>query len=129
MTLARQGWGQDNPTFRQLFTGRFIPAATKEQTDSYNELQRKTATPENAARYIETWGDIDVRELLPKVTTPTLVMHVRDDAMAPLSQGRELASRIPGARFVVMEGKNHLFLEGEVASERFFEEIELFLKG
>ena len=129
VTLARQGWGQDNPTFRQLFTGRLIPEASKEQMDSFNDLQRKAATPENAGRYIETWGDIDVRELLPKVTTPTLVMHVRDDAMAPLSQGKELASRIPGARLVVMEGKNHLFLEGEPATERFFEEIELFVKG
>jgi pimeloyl-ACP methyl ester carboxylesterase len=96
--------------------------------DSFNELQRKSATPEGAARYVETWGEIDVRDLLPKVTTPTLVMHIRNDSTVSFSAGKELADGIPGARFVAMEGKNHMFLESEPASERFFEEIELFLK-
>jgi pimeloyl-ACP methyl ester carboxylesterase len=128
-TLMRLGWGQDNPAFRQLFTGRIMPEASKEQMDSFNELQRRSATPEGAARYSETWGDIDIRDLLPKVTTPTLVMHVRNDSLVSFSFGKELADGIPGARFVAMEGKNHVFLEGEPASERFFEEIELFLKN
>jgi class 3 adenylate cyclase/pimeloyl-ACP methyl ester carboxylesterase len=128
-TLMRQGWGQDNPAFRQLFTGRLMPEASKEQMDSFNDLQRRSATPEGAARYSDTWSEIDIRDLLPKVTTPTLVMHVRNDSMIAFSNGKELADGIPGARFVAMEGKNHLFLEGESASERFFEETELFLKS
>ena len=128
-TLMRQGWGQDNPAFRQLFAGRLMPEASKEQMDSFNELQRRSATPEGAARYVETWGEIDVRDVLPKVTMPTLVMHIRNDSTVQFSSGEELADGIPGARFVAMEGKNHLFLEGESASERFFEETELFLKS
>ena len=128
-TLMRQGWGQDNPAFRQLFAGRLMPEASKEQMDSFNELQRRSATPEGAARSVETWTEIDIRDLLPKVTTPTLVMHIRNDSTVQFSSGEELADGIPGARFVAMEGKNHLFLEGEPASERFFEETELFLKS
>jgi len=54
-------------------------------------------------------------------------MHVRDDLICPLEAGRQLAAGIPGARFVIFPGRNHLFLEQEPASDRFFEEIGLFL--
>ena len=128
-TLIRLGWGADNPAFRQIFTGLFIPGATHEQMDFFNELQRRTTSAECAVRYREAVHDIDVRDLLPRVSTPTLVMHVRADALWPIEGGRALAAGIPGARFVAFQGQNHLFLENEPASQRFFEEIELFLKG
>jgi pimeloyl-ACP methyl ester carboxylesterase len=54
---------------------------------------------------------------------------VRDDLMVPLEAGRQLAAGIPGAHFIALPGRNHLFLEHEPASDRFFEEIGLFLKG
>jgi pimeloyl-ACP methyl ester carboxylesterase len=44
-TLMRLGWGADNPSFRQMFTGRFIPGGTHEQADYFNELQLKTTSP------------------------------------------------------------------------------------
>jgi class 3 adenylate cyclase/pimeloyl-ACP methyl ester carboxylesterase len=127
-TLMRLGWGADDPTFRQLFTLQFIPEGTKEQIASFNELQRRTTSPECAARYFQVVGDFDVRELLPRVTTPTLVMHVRGDLLQPIDAGRQVAAGIPGARFVAFPGRNHLFLEGEPASDRFFEEVRLFLR-
>ena len=46
--LMRQGWGQDDPLFRQMFTSLFIPGANRVQMDWFNELQRRTLTPENA---------------------------------------------------------------------------------
>jgi class 3 adenylate cyclase/pimeloyl-ACP methyl ester carboxylesterase len=127
MTLMRLGWGADSPVFRQMFTGLFIPGGTHEQADFFNELQRRTTSPECAARYFDVTGDIDVSDLLPKVTMPTLVMHVRGDLMVPFEAGRQLAAGIPGAHFIALEGRNHLFLQDEPASERFFEEIKLFL--
>ena len=126
-TLMRLGWGSDNPAFRQMFTAQFMPGATQEQADFFNELQRRTTSPECAARYFEVVGEVDVTELLGKVTTPTLVMHVRGDARVPFEAGRQMASGIPGARFVALQGQNHLFLENEPATHRFFEEIKLFL--
>ncbi len=126
-TLVRHGWGSDNSAFRQMFTAQFIPGATQEQAAFFNELQRRTTSPECAARYLETAGNLDVTELLGKVTTPTLVMHARGDARVPFAAGRTMAAGIPGARFIPLQGQNHLFLEHEAASERFFEEIELFL--
>ena len=126
-TLMRFGWGTDNPAFRQMFTAQFIPGATQELADFFNELQRRTTSPECAARYIHATGDIDVTGLLGKVTVPTLVMHAREDARVPFETGRNMAAGIPGARFIPLQSQNHLFLEHEPASERFFEEIRLFL--
>jgi len=126
-TLMRLGWCAHDPSFRQMFTGLFIPGATQEQAASFNELQRRTTSPEIAARYFDVAGDIDITDLLGKVTTKTLVMHVRGDLVCPIEAGRALATGIPGARFVALQGQNHLFLEKEQASQRFFEEIKLFL--
>jgi pimeloyl-ACP methyl ester carboxylesterase len=127
-TLMRIGWGADNPAFRQMFTGLFIPGATHEQADIFNELQRKTTSPECAVRYFDAVGDFDIIDLLSKVKAPTLVMHVRDDQIVPIETGRQLAAGIPGAHFIALPGRNHLFLEHEPASDRFFEEVSLFLR-
>jgi len=128
-TLMRIGWGADNPSFRQMFTARFIPGGTDEQADYFNELQLKTTSPECAARYFDVVGDFDITALLPKVKAPVLVMHVRGDVVCPFDAGRQLAAGIPGAHFIALPGRNHLFLEHEPACDRFFEEIGLFLKG
>jgi class 3 adenylate cyclase/pimeloyl-ACP methyl ester carboxylesterase len=126
-TLMRLGWGADNPSFRQMFTGLFIPGATHEQADIFNELQRRTASPECAARYFDVTGDFDITDLLAEVKAPTLVMHARGDLIVPIEAGRQLAAGIPRARFIAFESQNHLFLQHEPASDRFFEEIRLFL--
>ena len=106
----RLGWGLDDPTFRQMFTSLFIPEGTKEQADWLNDLERKTTSPECAARYFEVVNNFDVRELLPRVKVPTLVMHSRDDLIVPIDVGRQMAAGIPGARFIALPGRNHLFL-------------------
>jgi class 3 adenylate cyclase/pimeloyl-ACP methyl ester carboxylesterase len=127
LTLLRLGWGKENPAFRQLFTSQFMPGATKEQADWFNELQRITVAPETAARIIESTDELDVTALLPHVTVPTLVMHARDDARVPFEAGRRMAAGIPGARFVTLQGRNHLFLETEPAFAQFLEQTRAFL--
>jgi pimeloyl-ACP methyl ester carboxylesterase/DNA-binding winged helix-turn-helix (wHTH) protein len=127
VTLIRAGWGQDNPAMRQMFATLFLPGGTKEQLDAFCELQRRTVSTEMAARYFEAVGYFDVRPLLGCVRAPTLVMHVREDAVQPVEQGRLMAAGIPGARFIVLPGKNHLPLEGDPGLERLFMEISGFL--
>jgi class 3 adenylate cyclase/pimeloyl-ACP methyl ester carboxylesterase len=127
LTLVRQGWGQDNPAFRQVFTWLYIPEASPEQMRWFNDLQRVSASPENALRILRATGEIDVRLLLPQVRVPTLVLHSRGDAVVPFEEGRELAALIPGADFVPLEGRNHLLLEGEPAWPRFLSEVRSFL--
>jgi pimeloyl-ACP methyl ester carboxylesterase len=104
----------------------FFPEGTKELFDAFNELQRRTTSPECAARYIDAVGDMDVTKLLSKITAPTLVMHMRGDVRVPFEAGRRLAE-IPGSRFVALQGRDHVPLEGEPALDRFFEELRLFL--
>jgi class 3 adenylate cyclase/pimeloyl-ACP methyl ester carboxylesterase len=127
-TLIRAGWGDDSPAFRKLFSSLFMPGGTKEQLEKFAEQQRKTTSAESAFRYFETTRNIDVSDLLPKVTAPTLVMHVRGDQVQPFEAGRELAAGIPGARFVALQGENHIPLQQDPATERILEEIKLFLK-
>ena len=127
VSLARLGWHDENSAYRQIFTSRMLSDATKERMDAFNELLRKAASPECAARYHVARGEIDVRDLLAHVTAPTLVMHMRGDGMQSVNLGRSMAQSIPGARFVSLEGRNHVFGPNEPAAERFFEEIELFV--
>ena len=127
LTLMRLGWGQENPAFRQMFTTQFIPGASKEQADWFNELQRISSSPGDAARNLLANGEVDVSLLLSQVKVPTLVMHARHDARVPFESGRRLAAGIPGARFVPLESRNHVMLEGEPALAHFLEELWSFL--
>jgi pimeloyl-ACP methyl ester carboxylesterase/DNA-binding SARP family transcriptional activator len=128
-TLIREGWGKDNPAFRQLFTEAFIPGASREQMAWFNDLQKKTASPANASRLHDAFGDMDVSALLREVRVPTLVLHARDDAAVPFDQGRALAAGIPGARFVDLNSANHILLVDEPAFADFLREIRSFISG
>ena len=125
--LMRQGWGGRNPAFRQIFTTAFFPGASKDDTESFNELHRRTTSPENAATILSALGDLDIRKELPLVKAPTLVLHSRHDAVIPINNGIELATGIPGARFVEIESANHVWLADEPAWGRFTAEFEGFL--
>src|SRR4029450_6710247 len=58
--LIRRGWDRDNPAFRQVFTSRFMPRASSEQIEWFNELCRKTAASDVAAVLLESRSQIDV---------------------------------------------------------------------
>jgi pimeloyl-ACP methyl ester carboxylesterase/DNA-binding winged helix-turn-helix (wHTH) protein len=123
------GWGHDNPAFRMFFAARFLPEGTPEQMRWFSELQRVTTSPEIGSRLLSTAATIDVTELAPQVRAPTLVLHATGDAVAAFSQGRKLAALIPGARFVPLEGRNHILLESEPAWTRFVDEVRRFLRS
>ena len=125
--LVRLEWGSDNPTFRQVFTSRFIPGGTEEQLGWYNDLCRKTLTAEIAAQLLESRATIDVTALLGEVRTPTLVLHARGDSVVPIAEGHILAAGIPGAQFVELDSMNHILLENEPAWERFCDEVLEFM--
>lgn len=127
-TLARTGWGKSSSTFRQIFTSQFFPDATRDQADWWNELQKKSASAENAHRFIEMFGEINVARLLPEVGVPTLIFHCRDDQLVPFEAGRAMAARIPGAQFVALDSRNHLPLAGEPAWDKLKQELRRFLR-
>ena len=126
-TLTRTGWGRDDPAYRQLFTSRFMPGATLEQMRWFNDLQRVSTSGENAANVMAVSAQIDVLPILGDIDVPTLVLHARGDAQVPFEQGRQLAALIPGSRFVLLEGANHLILASEPGWEKTIKEVRAFL--
>ena len=128
MTLMKQGWGRDNPAFRQVFTSLFMPDATAEQMNWFNELQRVSTSPENAVRVQQATGEVDILDRLPLVTVPTLVLHCRGDARVPFEEGRRIASLLPNAKFVPLESRNHVLLANDPAIPIFLSEIRSFLE-
>jgi pimeloyl-ACP methyl ester carboxylesterase len=86
-----------------------------------------TISAENAIRLARMFGEIDVAELLPQVTAPTLVMHSRHDARVPFEEGLLMARAIPNARFVGLDSANHIVLSHEPAWQRFIVELCGFL--
>ena len=128
LKLTEVGWGSDHPTYRQVFTSLYIPEGTPEQVNWWNEMQRVSCSPENAVKLQRALSLIDVRDLLPKVTVPTLIFHSRDDQVVPFTAGEYLAEHIPGATFVPLEGENHVLLEKEPAWTAFTRLARRFLK-
>lgn len=127
LTLTRHGWGTDNPAYRHIFSQTFLPDADQERLAWFDEFQRQCTSAENAVRFQEAFGHIDVRHLLPQVKVPTLVLHARDDLRIPLECGRELAAQIPNAELVSLESKSHIILGDEPAWQTCMDEIRRFL--
>ena len=127
MTLTATGWGQDNPAYRQIFSSTFLPGATHEELDWFNEFQRQTTSAENAAAFLSAFGDIDVRERLGTLRVPTLVIHSRGDRRIPFDVGLDLAAQIPGAEFLGLDSDNHLLLGRETASAQFVAAVRDFI--
>ena len=126
--LARVGWGQDNPAFRQVFTTQFIPDGTPEQHRWWNELERVSTSPEQAARLLAVLSEVDVTISAPLVSCPTLVFHATGDARVPFDEGRLIAGLIPGARFVPLESRNHATLQTEPAWQLWLDSMRAFLQ-
>ena len=127
--IVRLGWGRPDPTYRQIFVARFLPEATQEQWRSFDELQRRSTSSENAWRFVDEFGNIDVTNLATKVTVPTLIMCSRREPGNRFEQSRLLAALIPKSRLVPLDSSNHLLPEGDPAWKHFLAEIDRFLPG
>ena len=90
-------------------------------------LERLAASPGTIKRILDLIGEFDVRDVLPSIRVPTLVMHRRDDDFIKIEHSRYIAAHIPGAHFVELEGRDNVFSVGN--SEAILGEIEEFLTG
>jgi pimeloyl-ACP methyl ester carboxylesterase/DNA-binding CsgD family transcriptional regulator len=127
LKLVEAGWGRDDPAYRAMFSTQFIPAASIEQLNSFSELQRRSAPPANAARLMRSFFDIDVSASAARVACPTLVLHATGDRRVPFEEGRALAGRIAGARFIPLQTENHVLLPEDPAFAAFFAAMDGFL--
>jgi class 3 adenylate cyclase len=116
---ALEHWG-DGSTLR-------LVGPTMRTTDRQLGLvERAGASPRMARELIAMWLEIDLREVLPAISVPTLVMN-RSQEIFPPAAARELATRIPGARHVELPGIDHVPWAGD--GESYMAEIEEFLTG
>ncbi|MBM7515641.1 alpha/beta fold hydrolase [Nocardioides nitrophenolicus] len=126
LAMIRAGWARPDPLFRRVFTHAFIPDATEQQMTWMDELQRTSTNTENAVCSRVARHAVDVRELLPALAAPTLVLHAEGDRVAP-GWGPRLATAIPDARLVLLDSRNHVLLADEPAWQVFRAELAGFL--
>ena len=127
LSIIRAGWGSLNPVFRRVFSTLFFPDGSSEQLDWFDELQRVSTSAEIAIELRRAREHVDVTELAGRVRASTLVLHARGDEMVPYSEGRLLATLIPGARLVPLESRNYILLASEPAWPAFLDEVNAFL--
>ena len=129
LRLVRLGWGQANSPVQQFFTATMIPAGTPAQVAALNEQQRLCCGAERAEALMRARLQWDVLALLPQLRCPTLVLHCTHDAAVAAASGLELAGAIPHARFVALDGRNHIPLEGDSAFEPLCAAVSAFLRA
>lgn len=93
--LTGLGWGKPDPLFRCLYTSMFLPGGSDEQLRWFDDLCARTTSAKTAARIMRAQGDSDFSDLAEQVEVPTLVLHAREDAVVPFSQGIELRQPFP----------------------------------
>jgi len=125
--MIEVGWGRRHGAFREVFARLMSPRESAEQVAWWAELQRITTEPEMATRLWHAFHALDVRPELAKVRAPTMVAHVEGDQMVPFEMGRNLAAGIAGARFLPLEGKNHILQRDDPGWPIFVNEFRRFL--
>jgi DNA-binding SARP family transcriptional activator/class 3 adenylate cyclase/pimeloyl-ACP methyl ester carboxylesterase len=122
--LVRRHWGDAGPLLRYW-------AAELEDDEPlrawWGRALRLGASPTAAIRWLEMMVDFDIRDLLPSIHVPTLVMHRRDDPIVQVGNGRYLAEHIPEAEYVEIPGANHLWWVGD--HDQLLDPLERFLTG
>jgi DNA-binding winged helix-turn-helix (wHTH) protein/pimeloyl-ACP methyl ester carboxylesterase len=128
-TLVDLNFGKSNPSFFHFVTSFYIPeTTTPEEQEWFKNLQLISVSSRNLVQFMRACDEINIRDLLPQVTVPTIVFHSHGDRVAPPEEGRIVATEIPNARFVPLASGNHLLLADEPAWKVFREELAAFLR-
>jgi len=109
--------------------GIFAPtlAEDRDMQRAWGRFQRASASPAMARAVIASLFEIDVRDILPTIRIPTLILHRTGDLVAPIEGARLMAEQIPDARLVEFEGDDHVPFTGDF--EPAMDEMEEFLTG
>ena len=118
-----RNWGR-GAMYLELFAPSLV--GDKRYEDWFAKLERLSVSPGAAVALVRMLLEKDVRDILPAIRVPTLVLHKRDDKVVPIAEGRVIAERVPGAKFVELPGADHWPWIGH---EEAVEEIQEFLTG
>jgi pimeloyl-ACP methyl ester carboxylesterase/DNA-binding CsgD family transcriptional regulator len=127
-SMIRVGWAKDDPTFRRVFTTKFIPDATEEQLAWFDDLQRMSTSPENAVASRIARQEVDLVAKVPTITAPTIVLQALGDRSTTFDNAVQVSGQIAGARLVPLESRNHILLADEPAWQVFLREVTAFLE-
>jgi pimeloyl-ACP methyl ester carboxylesterase len=118
------GWG----TGRGL--GGFAPSRANDPAlkSWWGKCERLGASPADVVALVRMNGEINVRNIIPTIRTPTLVIHRQGDRIIPVKAALSIARNIPGARFVELPGADHFFFVGDDADHG-ADAMEEFLTG
>jgi class 3 adenylate cyclase/pimeloyl-ACP methyl ester carboxylesterase len=118
-------WGQANTEAMAAWAPSMVEDAAL--VAWFARLQRLAASPNEARVILDAMVDLDVREALPRIRVPTLVMHRPEELVWDVRHSRYLAEHIPGARYVELQGSDSFPFVGD--SDTIIEEVEEFLTG
>ena len=107
--LVRSHWGLGS----RLLTDMFGPSLTPAERAAFTTAQRVSADAQMAASLLELIYETDVRDDLPRVRAPALVVHREHDRAMRLRGGREVAALLPRAELVTLPGDAHLPWHGD----------------
>jgi len=128
LSMIRVGWAREDPTFRRVFTTRFIPDATEEQLAWFDDLQRMSTSPQNAVASRVARQQVDLQDEIPTITTPTLALQAVGDRSTTFDNAVTVCAAIPGSRLVPLQSRNHILLADEPAWQVFRAEVTAFLE-
>lgn len=110
LQLVRSEWGLGSRVLADIF----VPEADAQRAAWFTAYQREATSPQVAAELLRSAYRADVRELLPRVAAPALVLHRRHDRAVPFALGLYLAQHLPHVTFRELEGEHHLPYFGDV---------------
>ncbi len=145
--VARPAWAPDHPWGRSpeaveslvklieatwgtgQVVGALNPSIANDETalEAWGRFMRLAASPAVAGAIARMIFELDIREVLPTISAPTLVVQRRANPLLPAEAGRDVARRIPGAKYVEVPGEDYGFAIGDV--DVVIDEVEEFLTG
>ncbi len=126
--VVRYGWTLPDSRFRRVISESMVPGATESQKRWIDDLLPLVTTMETAITAARARQETDVMRTLVDVSVPSLVLHTTENRMAPIEQGRLIASHIPDAHFVPLASENMAPLANEPAWQVWLDEVTRFME-
>ncbi len=117
IALLKEGWGDPANGYMRAWLSLFLPDATRDEVTEFIHLIGAASRPEDIAEQRRVVDRLEAESHLPRVDIPTLVIHPRNCAPHPLSEGQRIARGIPGAELMVIEGANVICMPSDPAWE------------
>ena len=125
--MARLGWDAEDPTFRRLTAQAVLTETSGEDETWLDSYLRQTISAKTSVQIIDALGGYDFRDMLARLDLPTLVLHGSDDVAVPIAHGQRVAELIPGAEFVKLASRNHVFTRRDADWQDTLDRIMRFL--